>query len=130
MNLPSEDRVCLARCLRGVVTACYHGKVLQWRGHTPGCSAVSLIPFGDTNCAKSSTSNCMASFQICQTGPDSEGLVLLAIATCTVTAICSKPACPLAANTGTSTTRSPRVNIHKHSDEGRWSSIHQRTLSL
>ena len=75
--------------------------LLLWKSpsveHIPVCSAVSLIPVGDT---KSSTSNCTASFQIGQTGSDSEGLVLLSIATGQVTAICSKPACPVAARQG------------------------------
>ena len=48
--------------------------------HITAFSAVSLIPVGE---AESLTPNCPATFQLCQTGSDSEGLALLAIATVT-----------------------------------------------
>ena len=70
---------------------------VQHMEHIPACSAVSLIPVGET---KAPTSNCTATFQLCQTGSGSEGLNLLAIVA--VTANC-KRACPVAANTRTST---------------------------
>ena len=44
----------------------------------PCFSAVILMPVGET---ESPTPNCTVTFQLCQTGSDSEGLALLAIAT-------------------------------------------------
>ena len=45
--------------------------------------------------------NCTATIQPCQTGMDSKGMVLLAIAT--ITEIASKPACPVEAKLQTLT---------------------------
>ena len=63
--------------------------------HITAFSAVSLIPVGET---ESLTPNCTATFQLCQTGSDSEGLALLAIAT--VPRIASKTAYPVVASGG------------------------------
>ena len=85
----------------------------QWKspsiGTTPACLPMSLATVGET---ESPTPNFTATFQLCQTGSDSERLVLLAIATVTA----NKPACPVAADTRTPTTRLSRVYIHRHSD--------------
>lgn len=61
----------------------------QWKspsiGTTPACLPMSLATVGET---ESPTPNFTATFQLCQTGSDSERLVLLAIAT--VTANCQQ----------------------------------------
>ena len=58
---------------------------VQHMEHIPACSAVSLILAGET---KAPTSNCTATFQLCQLGSGSEGLTLLAIVA--VTAKCQR----------------------------------------
>lgn len=86
--------------------------------HIPTCSAVSLTPVGGS---KSPTPNCTATFQPCQTGMDSKGMVLLAIAT--ITEIASKPAYPVEAKLQTPTAVQcshpvSTMYIHRQPDAG------------
>ena len=90
-------------------------------------SAVFLMPVGE---AELPTPNSMATFHLCQTGSDSEGLALLATAVITANCQQASLSCGMAGNTRTPWTRLASVFIDRHSNEGRWGDIHQRTLSL